>query len=143
MAEITVIGGIGLIVTLVWKEFPFLALIAFSVIAQRGVALEETARTLGAGALRTFRVATLPVLWRGLLPAMIAVFTFVAGNYEVAVLLAPSSPLALPLLTMERYTDSALVARGDAFVLVLLAIMVSLWGVIAHEWFANRVEVVE
>ncbi|MEO5904770.1 MAG: ABC transporter permease subunit [Gemmatimonadaceae bacterium] len=135
--------GIGLIIALVWKEFPFLALVAFALIAQRGVALEETARTLGAGALRTFRVATLPALWRGLLPAMIAVFTFVAGNYEVAVLLAPSSPLALPLLTMERYTDSSLAARGDAFVLVLLAIMVSLWGVIAHEWFASRVEVVE
>jgi len=93
--------GIGLILALTWKELPFLALIAFSVIARRGPALEETARSLGAGALRTFRAATLPVLWRGLLPSSIAVFTFVAGNYEVAALLAPSSPLALPLLTMD------------------------------------------
>ncbi|MEO6568433.1 MAG: hypothetical protein ABIO94_06685, partial [Opitutaceae bacterium] len=45
--------GIGLITALVWKEFSFLALVAFSVIARNGVALEETARTLGAGALRT------------------------------------------------------------------------------------------
>ena len=132
--------GIGLILALTWKELPFLALIAFSVIARRGPALEETARSLGAGALRTFRAATLPVLWRGLLPSSIAVFTFVAGNYEVAALLAPSSPLALPLLTMERYTDSALGVRGEAFVLVLLAMLVSLCGVAAHEWTANKVE---
>lgn len=132
--------GIGLILALTWKEFPFLALIAFSVIARRGAALEETARSLGAGALQTFRTATLPALWRGLLPSMIAVFTFVAGNYEVAALLAPSSPLALPLLTMERYTDAALGVRGEAFVLVLLAIAVSICGVVAHEWTANKVE---
>lgn len=135
--------GIGLITALVWKEFSFLALVAFSVIARNGVALEETARTLGAGALRTFRAATLPLLWRGLLPPMIAVFTFVAGNYESAALLAPSSPLALPLLTMERYTDSSLAARGDAFVLVLLAMAVSLCGVVAHEWIANKSELAE
>jgi len=135
--------GIGLILALSWKEFPFLALIAFSVIARRGALLEETARSLGAGPLQTFRVATLPALWRGLLPSMIAVFTFVAGNYEVAALLAPSSPLALPLLTMERYTDSALDVRGEAFVLVLLAMAVSLCGVAAHEWTANKFEAAE
>lgn len=136
-------NGVGLITALVWKEFPFLALVAFSVIARNAAALEETARTLGAGAFRTFRVATLPVLWRGLLPPIVAVFTFVAGNYEAAALLAPSSPLALPLLTMERYTDSSLAARGDAFVLVLLAMAVSLCGVAAHEWIANKTEVAE
>ena len=134
--------GFGLIVALVWKDFPFLALVAFSVIARRGVALEETARTLGAGAMRTFRVATLPVLWRGLLAPMIAVFTFVAGNYEAAALLAPSSPLALPLLTLERYTDSGISVRGEAFVLVLIAMAVSLSGIAAHEWIADRAEVV-
>lgn len=132
--------GIGLILTLVWKEFAFLALVAFSVIARRGAALEETARSLGAGALQSFRVAVLPALWRGLLPSIVAVFTFVAGNYEAAVLLAPSSPLALPLLTMERFTDSALGVRGEAFVLVLLAMVVSIAGVAAHEWAAGRAE---
>ncbi len=135
--------GIGLILALVWKEFAFLALVAFSVIARRGAALEETARSLGAGALQSFRVAVVPALWRGLLPSIVAVFTFVAGNYEAAVLLAPSSPLALPLLTMERFTDSALGVRGEAFVLVLLAMAVSVAGVIAHEWAAERVEVGE
>ncbi|MEO5579871.1 MAG: ABC transporter permease subunit [Gemmatimonadaceae bacterium] len=132
--------GVGLIMALIWKEFPFLALIAFSVVARRSAVLEETARSLGAGARQAFRVATLPILWRGLLPSMIAVFTFVAGNYEVAAMLGPSDPLALPLLTMERYTDSALSVRGEAFVLVLLAMAVSLGGVGVHEWVANKVE---
>ena len=130
--------GIGLIMALTWKEFSFLALVAFSVIAGRGAQLEETARSLGAGALQTFRVATLPLLWRGLLPSIIAVFTFVAGNYETAALLAPSSPLALPLLTMERYSDSSLDVRGEAFVLVLLATALAFCGVALHQLASDR-----
>ncbi|MEO5590385.1 MAG: ABC transporter permease subunit [Gemmatimonadaceae bacterium] len=132
--------GTGLIFSLTWKEFPFLALVAFSLIARNSVELEETARSLGAGPLATFRSATLPALWRGLVPSMIAVFTFVAGNYEVAALLAPSSPLAFPLLTMERFTDSALGVRGQAFALALVATAVSIAGVAAHEWTARRFE---
>lgn len=125
--------GIGLILTLTWKEVPFLALVAFSVLATRGAALEEAARTLGAGPWSTLRRVTWPVLWRGLLPAAAAVFAFALGSYEVAVLLAPSDPLALPLQTMERYTDTSLERRGDAFVLVLLALGLSALAVTAHE----------
>lgn len=131
-------SGLGLILTLAWKEFSFLALVAFSVIATRGDRLEEVARTLGARPLAVFRRVTWPLLWRGLLPAVVAVFVFVASTYEAAAVLAPSDPLALPLLTLERYTDADLARRGDAFVLVLLGMAVSLLAVAAHEWARSR-----
>ncbi|MDQ3428104.1 MAG: ABC transporter permease subunit, partial [Gemmatimonadota bacterium] len=92
-------AGLGLILTLSWKEFPFLALVAFSVVAARGERLEEVARTLGAKPVAVFRRVTWPLLWRGLLPAVVAVFVFVASTYEATAVLAPSDPLALPLLT--------------------------------------------
>lgn len=125
--------GIGLILVLAWKEFPFLAFVAFSLLNGRGAALEEAARTLGARRWAVFRVVTWPVLWRGLLPAVVAVFTFVAGTYEATVLLAPSDPLALPLLTVERYTDVAIANRGQAHVLVLIGLVASLGAVLLHE----------
>jgi len=130
--------GVGLILTLAWKEFAFLVLVAWSVLAERGSRLEETARTLGAGAWHTFLRVTLPVLWRGMLPAIIAVFTFVLGSYEVAALLAPSDPLPLPVLTMERYLDADLSRRGDAFVLVLVGIGLAAVAVAVHEWTRTR-----
>lgn len=133
-------GGVGLILTLGWKEFPFLALVAFSVLATRGAALEEVARSLGAAPGVVLRRVTWPLLWRGLLPAAVAVFVFVAGTYEATAVLAPSDPLALPLLTLERYTDADLARRGDAFVLVLLGMTVSLLAVVAHEWTRSRWE---
>ena len=131
-------AGLGLILTLAWKEFAFLALVALSVVATRGERLEEVARTLGAKPVAVFRRVTWPLLWRGLLPAVVAAFVFVASTYEAAAVLAPSDPLALPLLTLERYTDADLSRRGDAFVLVLLGMMVSLLAVAAHEWARSR-----
>jgi putative spermidine/putrescine transport system permease protein len=135
--------GVGLIAALTWKEIPFLALVAFSILATRGTQLEEAARTLGAGPLATFRHVTWPVLWRGMLPAVVAVFTFVAGSWEAAVLLAPSDPLALPLQIMERHTDPALARRGDAFVLVLVALALAALAVLLHERLRARWQVLE
>lgn len=132
--------GVGFVLALAWKELPFLALLAFTVLATRGTALEETARSLGAGPGDVFRRVTWPILWRGLLPGTIAVFAFVAGSYEAAVLLAPSDPLALPLLTAERYTDPDLTRRADAFVLVLLGFGVAAAAVALHEWARARAE---
>jgi len=130
--------GIGLIVALTWKELPFMALVASSVLGTRGAALEETARGLGAGRWDTVRRVTWPILWRGMLPAAVAVFTFVAGSYEAAALLAPSNPLALPLLTWERYADASLARRGDAHVLAFVGMALAALAVAVHEWMAAR-----
>lgn len=132
--------GIGLIFALVWKEIPFLALIAFTMLKSRGGLLEESARSLGAGRLQTFLYATWPVLWRGMLPGIVAVATFVAGSYETAALLAPSRPLALPLLTMERYTGAAIELRPDAFVLAGFSLLVSIAAVAAYGAMLPRAE---
>lgn len=130
--------GIGLILTLAWKEFAFLVLVAWSALAERGRALEEAARTLGASAVQAFRRITLPVLLKATLPAAVAVFTFVLGSYEAAALLGPSDPLPLPVLTLERYTDPDLSRRGDGFVLVLLGIVLAAMAVAVHEWIRGR-----
>ncbi len=132
--------GIGVILTLAWKEFPFLALVAFSLIAARGTALEETAHTLGAGRWATLSRVTWPLLWRGLLPAATAVFIFSMGNYEAAALLAPSDPLPLPMLTLERYFALDLSQRADAYVLTLVGLLIGLAAVGVHEWTRQHAE---
>ncbi len=133
-------GGIGLIVTLAWKELPFMALVAFSVLGVRGAELEETARMLGAARWAVFTRVTWPILWRGLLPALVAVFVFTFGNYETAAMLAPSDPLPLPMLTLERYSALDLAQRADAYVLTLVALMIGLLAVAVHEWTRARME---
>ena len=126
-------AGIGMIMALLWKEIPFLFLVASSVLATRGEALEGAARRLGASRWQTLRRVTWPLLWRGMLPACVAVFTFVVGTWEVAALLAPSDPLALPLITYERYVDSDLARRPDAFVVALVGMAIAVVAVGVHE----------
>jgi hypothetical protein len=78
-----------------------------------------------------------------MLPAIVAVFTFVAGSWEAAALLAPSDPLALPLDILERHTSPALDRRGEAHVLVLVALALAASCVVLHEVLRARWEVLE
>lgn len=133
-------AGVGLILTLAWKEFPFLALIAFAVLRTQGERSEEVARTLGASPAQVTSRVTLPLLWRGLLPGIVAVLVFTAGVYEPAAVLAPSDPVALPLQIMERATAADLSQRGDAQVLVLLTLAAAIVVAGAHEWVRGRWE---
>jgi putative spermidine/putrescine transport system permease protein len=132
--------GLGLAITMAWKELGFLTIAASALLATRGVHLEDVSRTLGASPMATFRRVTWPVLWRGLMPAVVAVFVFVAGSYEVAALLAPSDPPALPLLVAERAADPDLARHGDAYVVSLVLLLIGVLAVAAHEWTRARWE---
>jgi putative spermidine/putrescine transport system permease protein len=124
--------GIGLIVAFAWKEFPFLALTAWAVLDSVGEELAEVATTLGANATAIFQRVTWPLLWRGIAPAVVAVFAFLVGQYEMAVVLAPSDPLPLSMLTYERVLDPDLQRRGEAHLLGLLALILSIGLVVLH-----------
>lgn len=130
--------GLGIALTMAWKECAFLTVVATTLLASRTRAVEEAARTLGAGSWTTFRRVTWPILWRGLLPSIVAVFVFVAGSYEGAALLAPSNPLVLPLLVADRAADPDLSRRGDAYVVSLLLLGLAAVAVVAHEWSRAR-----
>jgi ABC-type Fe3+ transport system permease subunit len=101
-------------------------------------ALEEAARTLGAAASAVAWRITWPLLWRGLMPAVVATFVFAFGSYETAVLLAPVDPAPLPVLTMERFADPALARRGEAYGLAIIALLVAALAVAMHEWTRAR-----
>ena len=64
--------GIGMVVTLGWKEAAFLSIVASTLLATRGSDAEEAAQTLGASSWQVFSRVTWPLLWRGLAPAVIA-----------------------------------------------------------------------
>lgn len=131
-------AGVGLVLALAWKEWAFLSVVAVALVGERGAALEEAARTLGAGPWATLRRVTWPVLWRGLAPSAVAAFVFAAGSWETAALLAPSDPLALPLLASERAADPDLARRADAYVATLLLLALGAVAVAAHEWTRAR-----
>jgi putative spermidine/putrescine transport system permease protein len=124
----------GVIAAVVWKEVPFLLLVALSLQSLRGNRLADAARTLGATRWRTVRTVTLPLLLRGLAPSVIAVFVFVFGSLELPMVLGPSSPLALPMLIQERRQALNIGAHGEAYAIALLATLIAACAVAVHEW---------
>jgi putative spermidine/putrescine transport system permease protein len=131
-------AGLALIASLAWKELPFLAVVAFSLRSAQAGTFDEAARTLGASPLVAAWRVHWPLLWRGLLPAVIATFVFAFGSYESAVLLAPVDPAPLPILTMERFADPDLTRRGEAYGLALVALVIAGVAVAVHEWTRAR-----
>lgn len=130
--------GLGLVLAFAWKEFPYLLLTAVAVLATQADDLGEVARTLGASPMQAFRRVTWPLLWRAMAPAVLATFAFLVGQYEMPLLLAPSDPLALPLLAYERSVDPTLTRRAEAHVLGLLALGLSSILVLAHVWWQRQ-----
>lgn len=129
--------AIGVITAVVWKELPFLLLVAASLLSLRGGALVDAARTLGATRWQATRRITLPMLRRGMAPSIIAVFVFVLGSLELPLVLAPSSPLALPMLIQERRQALDMASHGEAYVVALLATVLALLAAFAHEWLRD------
>ncbi|MCU0618897.1 MAG: hypothetical protein MUF40_03200 [Gemmatimonadaceae bacterium] len=115
--------GIALVLTAIWKELPFLFVVALGARRRDAVRLLEAARTVGASPVSARRLVLEPHLRRATLPAAVAAFAFVLGAWELPALLAPTAPPALALLVHERWTDVLLATRAQAHVLALVALV--------------------
>jgi len=119
----------GIILTYVWKETPFIALVVLA--ALRGVTgeLEEVARTLGANAWQRFWHVVFPVISPAVLVASLVVFAFTFGSFEVPYLLGRSYPTVLPVMAYDEYRDIDLAARPVAMAInVLIALITGIFA---------------
>ena len=116
--------SLGIILTYVWKEVPFIALVVLA--SLRGVAteLEDVARTLGAGAWQRFWYVVFPVISPSVVAASLLVFAFTFGAFEVPYLLGKSYPTILPVAAYNEYREIDLAARPVAMAInVLIAVV--------------------
>ncbi len=118
--------GIGIILTYVWKEIPFITLMILSVLRRTGVELLEVGRTLKAGRWQRFRYITLPTISPSLGAACLIVFAYTFGTFEVPFLMGQTYPMMLPVWAYKNYSDVDLLARpeGIATGLIIAAIIV-------------------
>jgi putative spermidine/putrescine transport system permease protein len=121
--------SVGIILTYVWKEVPFIALVVLA--ALRGVAgdLEDVARTLGANAWQRFWYVVFPVISPSVVAASLLVFAFTFGAFEVPYLLGRSYPTMLPVMAYNEYRDIELTARPAAMAInVLIALITAVFA---------------
>jgi len=118
--------GIGIILTYVWKEIPFITLMILSILRCTGVELLEVGRTLKAGPWQRFRYITLPTIYPSLGAACLIVFAYTFGAFEVPFLLGQTYPMMLPVWAYKNYSDVDLLARpeGIATGLIIAAVII-------------------
>lgn len=124
--------GVGIISEYVWKETPFITVLALSALNRGAAELESAARVLGAGRWQRLRHVTLPLLAPTVGTASILVFAFAAGSYEVPYLLGRPYPATLPVVAYQAYTSTDLSTRPEAMAVAVLITVLSLVVVAAY-----------
>lgn len=123
--------AVGIILTYVWKETPFIALIVLAALRGMTEELEQAARTLGANAWQCFRYITLPRITPAVTIVGTLVFAFSFGAFEIPLLLGTTYPQTLPVLAWNEYRSIDLSDRPQAMALaIIIALLTGLLAVL-------------
>jgi putative spermidine/putrescine transport system permease protein len=116
--------GIGIILSYVGKEIPFLTIIVLSVLRSQAVGYDVVAENLGASRWQRLRYVTIPQVLPALLAGDLLVFGFIFSSYEVPALLGVGYPRALPVLALRFFLDPDLRARSEGMVISLIITLI-------------------
>lgn len=126
-------GGIGIILTYVWKEVPFVTLMLLPVYATLSDKYKEVASLLGAGPYQAFRAAEWPLIFPVFIETGAILFAFIFTAFEVPQLLGVTSPQMLAILAYDWFYSGSWNDRPLAFaslVLTGLGIGIFMWVVL-------------
>ena len=118
--------GIGIILTYLGKEIPFLTLLILALLRTQSDGYLRVAQNLGANAWQRFRLVTLPLLRPALVSGSLLVFAYIFGAYEVPALLGVRYPRTLPVLALESFTNPDLRARAEGMAISLIIALIVL-----------------
>jgi len=135
--------GVAIILTYMWKEAPFIALIVLAALRGETGRIEAAARTLGATPWRCFWHITLPRIAPSVTVAAVFVFAFTFGAFEIPLLLGPTYPDALPVAAFNAYRSVTLADRVEAMALAMVIAAVSAalcltWFGASRRWLEGR-----
>jgi len=121
---------LGVMLVHLIPALPYFVLVMSSVFANYATEFEETARTLGAGPLRTFWYITLPAIFPGLTVAVLFTFLVSWSQYITTVLIGGGRVVTLPmvlfpLISAANHTNAAAVSLVFIFPAILVLLLTS------------------
>ncbi len=130
--------GIGIILSFVWKEVPFVGVIVLAVLQSLGVDYEDLARSLGANRWQRFRYVILPLVMPGLLSGSILVFAFSFGSYEVPAILGVRFPRTLSVTAVRFFRNPDLNSRTEGMAISIIISIIVFFLVLGYMWLSRR-----
>jgi putative spermidine/putrescine transport system permease protein len=126
----------GVVVGLVQLSLPFMILSLIGIIQGIDPALEEAARSLGAGRWRTFFTITFPLSMPGVLAGSLLVFAIAIGSYAVPALMGNEQVVMMPLHIYQQIAGVANWQFGSAIASLLFSI--SLLAVFIYHRYTQK-----
>lgn len=130
--------GIGIVLTYVWKEAPFIVFFVLSLMKNINGKLGEVARNLGASEIQTMWRVTLPLCKESILSAWMIIFVFAFGGYELPFLLGATWPRALPVLAYQEFTTPDLQHRPYAMAINGLILFLSIVCAVGYFYLMKK-----
>jgi putative spermidine/putrescine transport system permease protein len=124
-------NNIGIILAYLWKEIPFVAYFVLALMASINSTLGEAAENLGASSIKSFIHITLPLCMPAVNKALLIIFAFSFGAYELPFLLGATIPKALSVQAYVEYINPDLRHRAYAMAMngVMLLITLAISGI--------------
>lgn len=131
-------NGIGIILTYLWKEVPFIALVMYNILANINKDLIMVGKTLGASNKDIFIKVLLPLCKKTLISSYIIIFAFSFGSFEVPFLVGPTSPKTLSVIGFLEYTSVDLFNRPYAMAINTFLSIISVILVGFYEYLFRK-----
>lgn len=119
--------GTGIIISYLWKEIPFIAMVVYTILGSINEKLSQVALNLGANKRQVFFHVLLPLIMPSIISSFIIVFAFSFGAFEVPYLLGPTTPKALPVKAFIEYNSPDLANRPYAMVINVVLTFLSIF----------------
>ncbi len=97
--------GVGVILSSVWKQVPFMTLIITSAFAAIPEDIRYAARTLGASRLKTFFLVEVPLAMPGITAAILLTFIGSMGSYAIPDIVGPPTARPLSVLMVQEFNQ--------------------------------------
>lgn len=119
--------GWGIILTYVWKEAPFIALMVSPVVIRIRRSWSAVARVHGASYLGFVREVVIPLLLPTCAFSSFIVFAFTLTAFEIPYLLGVTYPKMLAVFSYDLYTAGGLAERPQALAANVMMVLVTLF----------------
>ncbi|MFB5663977.1 carbohydrate ABC transporter permease [Alteribacillus sp. HJP-4] len=112
--------GIGILISYIWKEIPFVILMLLPVYFEMDDKLKDVSAALGGSRLHQFKDVEWPQLKPTVVETSIIIFAFVLGAFEVPYLIGASSPQMGAVTAYEWFFSGNWEERPQAMAVMVL-----------------------
>lgn len=128
----------AVVIALAVMSFPMLVRAARAAIEEVNPALEQVARTLGAGPWRVFWTITLPLAKRGVLAGVLLAFARALGEFGATIMVAGNIPGRTTTLAVSIYQSVQLGEDSNAMFMAGISALLAFAALFCGEWLQRR-----